>query len=278
MTNIALATKGTLGDLLYADNAKSRVSEKLWVALVRSIAMGDQRALHELYERTHRVVFTLIMRITNNRQVAEELTLDTFHDVWQRAATLDVTGESVLGWIMNRARSRASDRFLFERRKNRFNHHADNPSRPTAAGDSGDTCDLITDVLRPAESLWLWVRLAHRTAEEGGGGPLLPVTRQMSEPEWEEVAPGISCKLLATDTEQARVSMLVRLAPGVDYPPHAHAGVEELHLLHGELWIDDRKLYPGDYNRAEPGTFDKRVWSETGCTCVLITSTRDVIH
>jgi len=50
-----------------------------------------------------------------------------------------------------------------------------------------------------------------------------------------------------------------------------------LHLLDGELWINDRKLYPGDYNRAEPGTADKRVWSETGCTCVLITSTRDVI-
>ena len=57
-----------------------------------------------------------------------------------------------------------------------------------------------------------------------------------------------------------------------------HAGVEELHLLHGELWIDDKKLYPGDYNRAEPGTADTRVWSETGCTCVLITSTRDVLR
>jgi hypothetical protein len=41
----------------------------------------------------------------------------------------------------------------------------------------------------------------------------------------------------------------IRLAPGVDYPPHTHAEVEELHLLGGELWIDDRKLYPGDYNR-----------------------------
>ena len=48
---------------------------------------------------------------------------------------------------------------------------------------------------------------------------------------------------------------------------------EELHLLDGELWIDDSKLYPGDYNRAEACTGDKRVWSETGCTCVLITST-----
>jgi hypothetical protein len=54
--------------------------------------------------------------------------------------------------------------------------------------------------------------------------------------------------------------------------------VEELHLLDGELWINDRKLYPGDYNRAEPGTTDKRVWSQTGCTCVLITSSRDELR
>jgi anti-sigma factor ChrR (cupin superfamily) len=131
------------------------------------------------------------------------------------------------------------------------------------------------DVLRPTASLQ--GRLARRISAETGRDPVLPAARQWSEPEWEEVAPGILCKLLATDTEKHRVSMLVRLAPGVDYPPHTHAGVEELHLLDGELWIDDRKLCPGDYNRAEPGTGDKRVWSETGCTCVLITSTRDVL-
>ena len=46
-------------------------------------------------------------------------------------------------------------------------------------------------------------------------------------------------------------------------------------MLEGELWIDERKHYPGAYNRAEAGTADKRVWSETGCMCVLITSPRD---
>ena len=70
----------------------------------------------------------------------------------------------------------------------------------------------------------------------------------------------------------------MRLLPGVDYPAHTHARLEELFLLDGELWIDDRKLYPGDYNRAVAGTGDKRVWSETGCTCVLITSTRDILR
>jgi anti-sigma factor ChrR (cupin superfamily) len=71
--------------------------------------------------------------------------------------------------------------------------------------------------------------------------------------------------------------MLVRLQPGTDYPPHRHAGLEELYLLDGELMVDEKKLSPGDYIRAEEGTVDHRVWSETGCTCVLLTSTQDAI-
>jgi anti-sigma factor ChrR (cupin superfamily) len=132
-----------------------------------------------------------------------------------------------------------------------------------------------TDVLRPSVSLW--GRLAQRIAEETGKAPVLPPSQLPARPNWEETAPGISCKLLATDTEKNRVSMLVRLAPETEYPPHRHAGVEELYLLHGELMIDDKKLYPGDYNRAAADSVDHRVWSETGCTCVLLTSYKDVI-
>ena len=133
-----------------------------------------------------------------------------------------------------------------------------------------------TDVLRPTASLQ--ARLAHRIAEETGKQPVPPPACRWSEPDWEQVAPGIECKLLATDTERHRVSMLVRLAPGARYPAHTHAGVEELHLLDGELWIDERKLVPGDYNYGAPGESDERVWSETGCTCVLVTSTKDTLR
>ncbi|HUQ52239.1 MAG TPA: cupin domain-containing protein [Gammaproteobacteria bacterium] len=128
-----------------------------------------------------------------------------------------------------------------------------------------------SDVLRPSPSLW--ERLSARI--EGIAGDPAATRPPSRRFEWKEVAPGISCKLLATDLANDRVSMLVRLAPNTEYPPHTHSGVEELHLLHGELWINERKLYPGDYNRAEPGTSDARVWSETGCTCVLITSPSD---
>ncbi len=133
-----------------------------------------------------------------------------------------------------------------------------------------------TDVLRPTASLQ--GRLALRIARDTGKEAVRPPAPQWSEPEWEQVAPGIECKLLATDTERHRISMLVRLAPGASYPPHTHAGVEELHLLEGELWIDERKLFPGDYNYGAPGAGDDRVWSETGCTCILVTSTRDILR
>lgn len=131
------------------------------------------------------------------------------------------------------------------------------------------------DVLRPSPALQ--ARLAERLARETGTAPVAPAPRSYREPAWEEVAPGISVKMLARDSERHMVSMLVRLVPGGEYPPHSHAGVEELHLLDGQLWINERLLYPGDYNLGPPGTADTRVWSETGCTCVLVTSTRDVL-
>ena len=133
-----------------------------------------------------------------------------------------------------------------------------------------------TDLLRSPSSLQ--ARLALRIAEETGAAPVLPPARQWSEPEWEEVAPGIQCKLLARDTERQRISMLVRLAAGARYPAHRHDGPEELHLLAGELWIDDRKLMPGDYSYGAPGDADDHVWSESGCTCLLVTSTKDVLR
>lgn len=132
-----------------------------------------------------------------------------------------------------------------------------------------------TDVLRPAESLW--GRLAERIASETSTPPFVSLLETPAKPEWEEAAPGIHVKILARNAENDSVSMLVRLDPGTDYPGHTHAGIEELHLLHGILKVDDRTLYPGDFIHSEAGTIDHRVWSETGCTCFLVTSTKDAL-
>ncbi len=145
----------TLAQLLYAGEPTARVSEKDWVALVRSIAEGDQRALRALYARTHRIVFTLIMRITRNRQTAEELTLDVFHDVWRRASRYDAAGGSVLGWIVNQARSRAIDRLRFEQRKKRVSILVDDPEPAVEATGSDETLERLEQagLLRAALSV-----------------------------------------------------------------------------------------------------------------------------
>jgi RNA polymerase sigma-70 factor (ECF subfamily) len=48
-----------------------------------------------------------------------------FYDVWRRAATYDPANGSVVGWIMNQARSRAIDRFRLEHRKKRVSDRVD---------------------------------------------------------------------------------------------------------------------------------------------------------
>jgi len=135
--NIRVETPETkrLGDILYADKSRSRVPEDEWLNLLRAVAGGDQGALHSLYEQTNRIVFTLILRITMNRETAEEVTLDVFYDVWRKASTYDPANGSVVGWIMNQARSRAIDRLRFDQRKKRVNTY------PHSLGPTTDVVD-----------------------------------------------------------------------------------------------------------------------------------------
>lgn len=229
----------TLGDVLYAKPA-ALVTEQEWASLVEAVAAGDQLALHGLYERAHLSVLVFAERISGNRESAEEVTIDVFHNVWRQAAIYDPARSTVLAWIMNHARSRAMDCLR------------DNPPSP----------HRLNAWRRELPNRSLQALLANRIAEEIGKEPVPVPAQQWSEPEWAQVAPGIECKLLAADLERHRVSMLVRLAPGASYPAHTHAGTEELFLLDGELWIEERKLFPGDYNYGAAGTDDNRVWSE----------------
>jgi RNA polymerase sigma-70 factor, ECF subfamily len=143
------AAQNTLGALLYAGD-KAVVSEAEWALLVQAIGGGDQVALHRLYEMAHRVVFTLLVRITSNRATAEELTVDVFHDVWRRASRYDPENGTVLGWIMNQARSRAIDRLRFDGRKKR--NDGDVKAEPDAAADPHDVLELRnqSDAVRAA--------------------------------------------------------------------------------------------------------------------------------
>jgi RNA polymerase sigma factor (sigma-70 family) len=399
-TRTAKKPHATLGEVLYAGGTAGAFAEADWACLVQSLAAGDRHALNKFYARTHRVIFTLLMRLTSSASITEELMVEVYGDVWRGKRRHDPAKATVLAWLMNEARARAIARLRTEQRKHWRDAWQDSalmaidgpsyqdlmeakeglrrlkdalrvlvPEERSAIEcaffDELSLAEIATRSRRPeplvrarlrsglhtlrhalgagakdalsvreinacecaelvcahllralpspeadrveahlascrscrreSESLGCVVasfhfwptdvrrspvsvqeRVVQRVVEESDGLSGLPSVPERRL-EWEEVASGISCKILATDERSDMVSMLVRLAPGGEYPPHTHAGVEELHLLDGELWIDDRKLHPGDYNRAEPGTNDKRVWSETGCTCFLVTSAKDVL-
>ncbi|MFO0765789.1 MAG: cupin domain-containing protein [Nitrospiraceae bacterium] len=58
-------------------------------------------------------------------------------------------------------------------------------------------------------------------------------------------------KLLFNDTAGARMTMLVRLAPGGTIAAHRHAQVEEFYVLEGSCIAAGQSLKAGDYHRAE---------------------------
>jgi RNA polymerase sigma-70 factor (ECF subfamily) len=133
-------SESTLGDLLYEESANG-IAEHDWVRLVCAIAAGQQPALRELYERTHRIVFTLAMRICGNRETAEEVTIDVYHDVWRSSSRYDSSAGTVVGWIMIQTRSRAIDRLRFEQRKKRVDPHPDRPDDHTEETGPVDALD-----------------------------------------------------------------------------------------------------------------------------------------
>src|SRR5688572_2614112 len=77
--------------------------------LLASIAAGSQPALAELYDRCNRPVFALAQRIVKDRQLAEEILLDVFLQVWRTAETFDSTRGRPFHWLLTMARSRSLD-------------------------------------------------------------------------------------------------------------------------------------------------------------------------
>jgi RNA polymerase sigma-70 factor (ECF subfamily) len=80
------------------------------VALMRQVAARDSAALGTLYDRHHRLLFGLILRILRQQGEAEEVLQDVFVAVWTRADTYDEALGPPIAWMLRIARNRAVDR------------------------------------------------------------------------------------------------------------------------------------------------------------------------
>ncbi len=93
-----------------------------------------------------------------------------------------------------------------------------------------------------------------------------------SEGEWQEMAAGVSAKLLYFDPVSRRATALVRMAPGSVYAPHRHTEAEEFYVLEGGCLCGGQELLMGDYHRAEAGTEHHDTSSDDGCLLLIISS------
>lgn len=87
-----------------------RVGESEDATLVRAVAHGSEEALAALYDRHVDGVHAVALRLTSDRQVAEEVVQETFLALWNRAELFDPTVASLATWLRTIARNRTVDR------------------------------------------------------------------------------------------------------------------------------------------------------------------------
>ncbi|HEX5692254.1 MAG TPA: sigma-70 family RNA polymerase sigma factor [Roseiflexaceae bacterium] len=77
--------------------------------LILLIQRRQEAALAALYDRYIRLVYAIALRITGDRETAEEVVQDVFQNVWQAAGSFQSGVGSLSSWLMGITRHRAID-------------------------------------------------------------------------------------------------------------------------------------------------------------------------
>lgn len=97
-----------------------------------------------------------------------------------------------------------------------------------------------------------------------------------SEQGWESIGvAGIDVRKLSVDPVRRLATMLVRMAPGTQYPPHRHASREECFVVSGAVEVAGRTLRAGDYQVADEGSTHGVQTTEEGCLLFIVSSQDD---
>ena len=93
-----------------ADDRRSLLVEQL-----RLVGAGDNSAMAQVYAMTSAKVNGVLLRMTGDSSVAEELLQDVYLSVWRRVTTFDPARASPMTWLISIARNRAIDHLRAQR-------------------------------------------------------------------------------------------------------------------------------------------------------------------
>jgi RNA polymerase sigma-70 factor (ECF subfamily) len=88
-------------------------------SLMAGIRSRDSQALAQLYDRHSSMVFALCVRMLRDRNDAEDVMLDVFWELWDRAERYDASRASPLTYLLRVTRSRLIDRLRARRSRKR---------------------------------------------------------------------------------------------------------------------------------------------------------------
>jgi RNA polymerase sigma-70 factor (ECF subfamily) len=93
--------------------------------LMERLARRDQSALERLYDRYSALVYSLLLRMTQETASAEELTQEVFLKVWRNAHLYESSRGSLEAWLVTVARNIALDHIRSKREKQRRREDAE---------------------------------------------------------------------------------------------------------------------------------------------------------
>jgi len=84
-------------------------------ALLQEASRGNHSAFRALYDAVSPKLFGIVLRITRNRSMAEEVLQETFVKIWQNADRFTPDAGQPMAWLAAIARNRAIDRIRSEK-------------------------------------------------------------------------------------------------------------------------------------------------------------------
>lgn len=116
-------------------------------SLLAATSRGDHDGFRELYEATAPKLLGIVLRITQNRAVAEEVLQETYLKIWLNAERFTAEAGHPMAWLATIARNRAIDRVRSER-VDRFKDAGDDEGFLDRLPSTGDTDPVMREAIR----------------------------------------------------------------------------------------------------------------------------------
>lgn len=107
-----------------------------YLPTVQAMAAGQQQAMGSLYDATSSLVHGLALRMLEQKEDAEEVTLDVYMKAWRNAGTYSPERGTVTAWLLMMTRSLAIDRIRHRNAQPKAVDLPDDWPDPPATGTS----------------------------------------------------------------------------------------------------------------------------------------------